>query len=398
MFKTKRWEKILALCFVALVLLGLLFSRTLININTPRVVAGKILVQALQKEMRVQARFAYKGAQTLSLELPEGYTARLKEYLVQPGDSVSPGQVLALLEPDKELLRKRQQVKDELNAARLSFVQTDKQSAAYAAYLAYQEAQDRLLTQADAGLEMGAEEAEEALCKYLNDGIRLEELTQMEKQQRRLQELETQWLTLDAAVQGCQRVTAPSAGFVTELCAKPGGMLANLGALLVLSPELYPGVCAELTAEQAAALSTAQRVEGCEIELGASRLAVTQWEIEDGETNVLLWMTPATQQMGLSGKRCSAGIRYETQLQTAVPLSALHDRTATDATVYLLHEEEGFWGRESRVRALHVQVLDSDQTHAAIRAAQGSSVQAGERIAVSADRMLADDKKVLCVQ
>lgn len=400
LFAHKRIEKLVCIGFAAFVLLCLLFSRSLRYLGTPRVEAARVELASLEKEMRLTGRFVWQDPVELGLETVEGlenYGAQVLRVLVEEGQAVEEGQLLAELQPDQKLTQALERAKASLDQARLSLLEKEGLAEAYEVYLAYLEAMDAEAQVPGGQAGQAVEQARARLMEQVEAGVSLSQLESLDRERRNLESLQAKWLELSGLAERISKLCAPADGYVAGCSLQEGDALAQGETALVLSSSPTPLVRAALTGEQAAALTTAQSVTRCELRLGTAISTVRQWSVVDSAQGVSLLLESGLDKRGLQGEGCELSLFYTTGPQVCVPLSALQQWTGSAATVYTIQRTNGFFGDQDQAAGFAVSVLDHDHQRAVIRSPLGQELLAGTLIVGRAQGELRDGGEILCV-
>ncbi len=230
------------------------------------------------------------------------------------------------------------------------------QAAAEAAQRAYRAAvlqQEDILRKAQRALEDAGEEQAESASVAINEI----KLAQLERQKKKLLELE----------EAGGKLAAPQAGMITEVYIQTGQRTTDTAAVTLTDTSAGLYYTAEIEKDELdyAAVGDAVVLKKEGKERGSFQIDAIEM-MENGNALVTVRMDAEAAEEFRLGEALSMEIRQEVLLHSsAVPVTALHEENG-QYYVYVTEQVETVLGEEYRARRIEVELLDKNDSYAAI--------------------------------
>ena len=208
-----------------------------------------------------------------------------------------------------------------------------------------------------------------------------------------VEQMELQLEKLERLLEADGRVCAPSDGLITEIAVNIGERTADTPAVRMADLTKGYRFTAELTKEQETYIGA-----GDEVTLTDSRRnhleqlaveSVTADGENDGIYEISVPLPDDTLELG-----AAAVLDYSSPSQTyavCVPLAALHLDERNQPYVLTYDEQDSVLGKELRARKVSVNILDQNESYAAL--ADGS-ISSQDEVIVSADKAVDDGSRI----
>ena len=208
-----------------------------------------------------------------------------------------------------------------------------------------------------------------------------------------VEQMELQLEKLERLLEADGRICAPSDGLITEIAVNIGERTADTPAVRMADLTKGYRFTAELTKEQETYIGA-----GDEVTLTDSRRnhleqlaveSVTADGENDGIYEISVPLPDDTLELG-----AAAVLDYSSPSQTyaiCVPLAALHLDERNQPYVLTYDEQDSVLGRELRARKVSVNILDQNESYAAL--ADGS-ISSQDEVIVSADKAVDDGSRI----
>lgn len=363
--------------------------------DVPRVVAGTLNTGPVIKCFSLPAQLEAKGGVDVVPDRNLSYSLIVEEVYVHAGEAVAAGQVLLRCAPGEELMQALRAAEQTMERARLSALQARQGTeASYEAYLAWETASNAVLQNpSDTALAAQEVATRVALEKACVDADAQARLSARLTAERKLEEAQTEWTSLQILVERAQALTAPQDGYVVSLAGTVGDEIRADETAATLSASRELSACASATAEQTAYFATAQGLLDVQVSIGRVCVPAGQpFAAPRGEQALLC--APVKIPDAVPGTACTLEIQLASGDGWLLPRTAVETVQENRATFFALEKREGFFGPEDIAVRVEARVIDWDEENVLISAAE---LSASTTIIVEHSAPLSDQQQVLIV-
>lgn len=208
-----------------------------------------------------------------------------------------------------------------------------------------------------------------------------------------VEQMELQLEKLERLLEADGRVCAPSDGLITEIAVNIGERTADIPAVRMADLTKGYRFTAELTKEQETYIGAGDEVTLTDSRRNQLEQLAVESVAADGENEgvyeISVPLPDDTLELG-----AAAVLDYSSPSQTyaiCVPLAALHLDERNQPYVLTYDEQDSVLGRELRARKVSVNILDQNESYAAL--ADGS-ISSQDEVIVSADKAVDDGSRI----
>ena len=208
-----------------------------------------------------------------------------------------------------------------------------------------------------------------------------------------VEQMELQLEKLERLLEADGRVCAPSDGLITEIAVNIGERTADTPAVRVADLTKGYRFTAELTKEQETYIGAGDEVTLTDSRRNQLEQLTVESVAADGENEgvyeISVPLPDDTLELG-----AAAVLDYSSPSQTyaiCVPLAALHLDERNQPYVLTYDEQDSVLGKELRARKVSVNILDQNESYAAL--ADGS-ISSQDEVIVSADKAVDDGSRI----
>ena len=208
-----------------------------------------------------------------------------------------------------------------------------------------------------------------------------------------VEQMELQLEKLERLLEADGRICAPSDGLITEIAVNIGERTADTPAVRMADLTKGYRFTAELTKEQETYIGAGDEVTLTDSRRNQLEQLAVESVAADGENEgiyeISVPLPDDTLELG-----AAAVLDYSSPSQTyaiCVPLAALHLDERNQPYVLTYDEQDSVLGRELRARKVSVNILDQNESYAAL--ADGS-ISSQDEVIVSADKAVDDGSRI----
>ena len=208
-----------------------------------------------------------------------------------------------------------------------------------------------------------------------------------------VEQMELQLEKLERLLEADGRICAPSDGLITEIAVNIGERTADTPAVRMADLTKGYRFTAELTKEQETYIGAGDEVTLTDSRRNQLEQLTVESVAADGENEgvyeISVPLPDDTLELG-----AAAVLDYSSPSQTyaiCVPLAALHLDERNQPYVLTYDEQDSVLGRELRARKVSVNILDQNESYAAL--ADGS-ISSQDEVIVSADKAVDDGSRI----
>lgn len=208
-----------------------------------------------------------------------------------------------------------------------------------------------------------------------------------------VEQMELQLEKLERLLEADGRICAPSDGLITEIAVNIGERTADIPAVRMADLTKGYRFTAELTKEQETYIGAGDEVTLTDSRRNQLEQLAVESVAADGENEgiyeISVPLPDDTLELG-----AAAVLDYSSPSQTyaiCVPLAALHLDERNQPYVLTYDEQDSVLGRELRARKVSVNILDQNESYAAL--ADGS-ISGQDEVIVSADKAVDDGSRI----
>ena len=208
-----------------------------------------------------------------------------------------------------------------------------------------------------------------------------------------VEQMELQLEKLERLLEADGRICAPSDGLITEIAVNIGERTADTPAVQMADLTKGYRFTAELTKEQETYIGAGDEVTLTDSRRNQLEQLAVESVAADGENEgiyeISVPLPDDTLELG-----AAAVLDYSSPSQTyaiCVPLAALHLDERNQSYVLTYDEQDSVLGRELRARKVSVNILDQNESYAAL--ADGS-ISSQDEVIVSADKAVDDGSRI----
>ena len=208
-----------------------------------------------------------------------------------------------------------------------------------------------------------------------------------------VEQMELQLEKLERLLEADGRICAPSDGLITEIAVNIGERTADTPAVRMADLTKGYRFTAELTKEQETYIGAGDEVTLTDSRRNQLKQLAVESVAADGENEgiyeISVPLPDDTLELG-----AAAVLDYSSPSQTyaiCVPLAALHLDERNQPYVLTYDEQDSVLGRELRARKVSVNILDQNESYAAL--ADGS-ISSQDEVIVSADKAVDDGSRI----
>ena len=208
-----------------------------------------------------------------------------------------------------------------------------------------------------------------------------------------VEQMELQLEKLERLLEADGRVCAPSDGLITEIAVNIGERTADTPAVRMADLTKGYRFTAELTKEQETYIGAGDEVTLTDSRRNQLEQLTVESVAADGENEgvyeISVPLPDDTLELG-----AAAVLDYSSPSQTyaiCVPLAALHLDERNQPYVLTYDEQDSVLGKELRARKVSVNILDQNESYAAL--ADGS-ISSQDEVIVSADKAVDDGSRI----
>ena len=208
-----------------------------------------------------------------------------------------------------------------------------------------------------------------------------------------VEQMELQLEKLERLLEADGRICAPSDGLITEIAVNIGERTADTPAVRMADLTKGYRFTAELTKEQETYIGAGDEVTLTDSRRNQLEQLTVEFVAADGENEgvyeISVPLPDDTLELG-----AAAVLDYSSPSQTyaiCVPLAALHLDERNQPYVLTYDEQDSVLGKELRARKVSVNILDQNESYAAL--ADGS-ISSQDEVIVSADKAVDDGSRI----
>lgn len=208
-----------------------------------------------------------------------------------------------------------------------------------------------------------------------------------------VEQMELQLEKLERLLEADGRICAPSDGLITEIAVNIGERTADTPAVRMADLTKGYRFTAELTKEQETYIGAGDEVTLTDSRRNQLEQLTVESVAADGENEgvyeISVPLPDDTLELG-----AAAVLDYSSPSQTyaiCVPLAALHLDERNQPYVLTYDEQDSVFGKELRARKVSVNILDQNESYAAL--ADGS-ISSQDEVIVSADKAVDDGSRI----